>query len=1578
MKNFYLNVLKAGRIFLLFMVLIGSIASEAYGIQQNKKESNNNENISVTYLRVPISDHVLSAPARAPSSQYVELAIRSNGEFTMGTLEGDPDNPNDNNKKLLYGHPNPWSSATTIRIDGSDYWNYKGGTIGTITTAPYDSGNSNITVWDINGIRVTQTLTIFTGSTTGRLDNVEIKYTIVNNTSSSHNIGVRVMLDTMLGSNDGAPFRIPGVGDVTTEMEFASSNMPQYWQAFDSLSNPTVQSQGTLVGGNATVPDRFVAAYWRAINDTPWDFSIDPSRQITGDSAVGTYWNPVVLQPGASKTFITYYGLSGITGGGNATFTVGLSSYTALTRDEDDNLTPNPFTVTAYVENITSFTASSVTATISLPTGLELNAGEEASKNLGNINANSQKQISWQVQATGQVHGNLTYSVTVNDVDPADPITVDRSIEIPPPTNPNSPTATITSPNDGDEFIRGTLIAFQGTGNDPEDGNLTGSSLVWTSNIDGQIGTGGTISNYDSSRLSVGLHIITLTATDSGGKTGSASIQIRINAQNLNAPTATINSPSNGSVYVIGTNISFSGSATDPEDGALGGGSLVWTSNKDGQIGTDTSFNTTTLSVGEHIITLTATDSGGLQGMDQISLIISFIGNINVKDGDGNNLQEAEVKIIRGDNEISLGQTDEDGNLSNIEMRIGDKVFATKKVHEEDQTKGNHPDEKKYVVRLDNAYIFEDTDNDNLFDVNNTQGYIISNAGNQNLVLQHTKIGYNLVVSIEWDVDSSYLEDVKTGFEKASERLYDATDGQVYFNKVVVYDNKEEWGNADIQVFADNEKWYSANVNGINRGNGHIYFERNVPSSIWKEGLPRWITGTGKGGFATIVHEFGHYGFGLGDQYCYYRDNQQIAIEDYIPTLMQRENVETEFANPQTHLINVTDINGNPAQTDQEERNHESDWKTIEDLHQRDYNNVYVPIIKPYPTDSAVDEVDNGSVPDRKSIWNGPLGSFFGGSDPIPLCSVLFDADAEIKNTIDFNLITSQADAEVTLFKSDPWVDWIPGDWLNPKIYQGKTNLSRAIEVLGARVDNDWVVIQKDNFKTEFRPLSQSSSQSAPALLAQRAPFPLSESENEVFIPLSSAEGLPEFIVEAGVTGQALLVTIRSSKGLSSPPQAVHINEAGTLTNLSLSEVNNNTFTGSITLPESLDAKGSLFIKGNDTEDNEVLWLSEIDVCQISPYNRTIWSNGEVEIMTPPGEVEDTTSLIITKTPVPESSQQPYLAIASSGYNFSLPDQGSINGALTFRYSEELLAGATENDLKVYYWDSNTEKWIEVGGVVDTERNTVSAPISHFAIYGLFVTDTTSPKSSFATPDSAIFDVLPITIEGTASDSGGSGVASVEISLDGGNTWEPTSPSPSGWTYSFTPSLQGTYHLRSRAKDNVGNQEASTPEITISYSVGSISVSPTSRNFGNVTVGSSSAPQTFTISNIGTADLVLGTITHTGTNASEFSIPNDQCSGQTIPPAENCTVQVVFSPTSAGSKIANLSIPSNADTSALEVTLLGIGIGEPPTANAGLDRTVSVNSPITLDGSNSSDPDGDPLTYQWTQTAGPTVSLSSS
>lgn len=65
----------------------------------------------------------------------------------------------------------------------------------------------------------------------------------------------------------------------------------------------------------------------------------------------------------------------------------------------------------------------------------------------------------------------------------------------------------------------GDPVTLEGSATDPEDGDLAGAALSWSSNVDGDLGTGATLV---TTALSEGLHTITLTAADSGGETTSA------------------------------------------------------------------------------------------------------------------------------------------------------------------------------------------------------------------------------------------------------------------------------------------------------------------------------------------------------------------------------------------------------------------------------------------------------------------------------------------------------------------------------------------------------------------------------------------------------------------------------------------------------------------------------------------------------------------------------------------------------------------------------------------------------------------------------------------------------------------------------------------------------------------------------------------------------------------------------------------------------------------------------------------------------------------------------------------------
>jgi len=88
------------------------------------------------------------------------------------------------------------------------------------------------------------------------------------------------------------------------------------------------------------------------------------------------------------------------------------------------------------------------------------------------------------------------------------------------------------------------------------------------------------------------------------------------------APTVSIANPSNNASYPYGASITFSGSATDTQDGNLTS-ILSWTSSLDGPIGTGASFSKTTLSVGTHVIKAAVIDAGGLAGSRQVNVTVT-------------------------------------------------------------------------------------------------------------------------------------------------------------------------------------------------------------------------------------------------------------------------------------------------------------------------------------------------------------------------------------------------------------------------------------------------------------------------------------------------------------------------------------------------------------------------------------------------------------------------------------------------------------------------------------------------------------------------------------------------------------------------------------------------------------------------------------------------------------------------------------------------------------------------------------------------------------------------------------------
>ncbi|MCA1831405.1 MAG: choice-of-anchor D domain-containing protein [Actinobacteria bacterium] len=122
-----------------------------------------------------------------------------------------------------------------------------------------------------------------------------------------------------------------------------------------------------------------------------------------------------------------------------------------------------------------------------------------------------------------------------------------------------------------------------------------------------------------------------------------------------------------------------------------------------------------------------------------------------------------------------------------------------------------------------------------------------------------------------------------------------------------------------------------------------------------------------------------------------------------------------------------------------------------------------------------------------------------------------------------------------------------------------------------------------------------------------------------------------------------------------------------------------------------------------------------------------------------------------------------------------------------------------------------------------------------------------------------------------------------------------------------------------------------------------LTFSPSSLSFGSLLVGGpGTAPVSVFVRNTGSAALGVTSVHITGTNSSDFTLMQDECTQVVLFPAQSCTVSARFQPLAAGARSAAITLTDTAPNAPHSAPLTGTGL---------VDTTPPVTHFTTGDGS---------------------------
>jgi hypothetical protein len=140
----------------------------------------------------------------------------------------------------------------------------------------------------------------------------------------------------------------------------------------------------------------------------------------------------------------------------------------------------------------------------------------------------------------------------------------------------------------------------------------------------------------------------------------------------------------------------------------------------------------------------------------------------------------------------------------------------------------------------------------------------------------------------------------------------------------------------------------------------------------------------------------------------------------------------------------------------------------------------------------------------------------------------------------------------------------------------------------------------------------------------------------------------------------------------------------------------------------------------------------------------------------------------------------------------------------------------------------------------------------------------------------------------------------------------------------FRPTALGNRQADLLVATNVPGASRLIPLSGTGTAAPTVTLDPTTVTFGSQAVGTTGTERTATLTNTGSAPVVVRSVVATGDARHDFAVTTDTCGGTTVPAGATCAVGMRFTPSEIGTRAATLTV-TDATGAEHKAALFGTG-----------------------------------------------------